>query len=215
MNLGTKIVAFGMIAGSFFGMGYGTRAYFPDKKPDYESNVPVEQGFYQDSTIDLTKEINKQGNLEIYVEGKEIKVPLRDDLILLNNEQAYDALEKRLLKEPKENRELIDKIFSNSYGLLLESYEGENVKQSCANPSYLEFKIKRDSDGVYAVVNNLKKNEELEIESIDKDIQLGNKEYRREITKKELGYDISEKYENFMEKAQKIIPWVKGMIGWE
>jgi hypothetical protein len=210
-----RFIAGGLIAASFFSVGYGTKSCIAEKKADY-SKIPIEQGFYQDSKVELVKKVNEDNNLEIYIQSNNKDIPLKEDLILLDNGPAYDALENRLKDNTKKNQELIDKIFQNSYKLLIDSYSGEKVKENCANPSDLEFSLKKDSEGIYASVNNLQKNETLGIETIGQDIQLGDKEYRREVAKKELSYDLSKGYETFMDKAQKILPWFKGLISsWE
>lgn len=207
LNWKGRIVAYGLIAGMFFGIGFGARACIPEKVPDY-SNMKVAEGFYQDSEIELTKIINEDNEIEIYLENDCKKIPLREDLLLGDNNFVYSGLEKRLKKGPKENEAIIDEMFNDSYRLKIAANDGNKIKEGYANPSDISIKYNTTSEGDYLSVENKLTKEDLPVTKNNEKIQLGDFDYQYQYFKGLALDKLSGKYDSFMGKLQKVFPFL-------
>jgi len=212
LNWKGKIISCILVGGIFFGMGYGVKACVGETKPDY-SVMKVAEGFYQDADIELTKIVNGNNGLEIYLEGEYGKIPLKDDLLLGDNNFVYNGLEKRLEENTKENEQIIDEMFRDAYELKLSANKGNQVKEGYANPSDIKIKYNKTSEGDYLSIENKLTNEELPITKNNDRIQVGDFDYQYQYFKDLAINKASEKYDTFMEKLQKIFPFL-GALGW-
>jgi len=208
MSWKKKLIGYLSLAAIAFGSGYGVKAAIPERKPDY-SDIVVEEQFYQDSEVEFVKKINKEGKLEIYIQSNETEIPLREDLILLENKPAYDALEKRLAKDPKANEGIIDEMFNDAYKLKLATKDGKTVKEGHANPSDLSFGIDEDSEGVYAYIEFKQKDEKLPVTIVKNNIYLGGFDRRLDAVKEQLMGKLSEQYDKWSDKAEKALSFLR------
>lgn len=204
-----KIVACGLIAGSFFGIGYGVNACVPEKKPDY-SELKVANGYYQNADIELEKAINNNNELEIYLKDEGIRIQLKDDLLLGDNNSVYSGLENRIKKNPKKNEDIIDSMLEDAYNLKLKANEGNKVKENCVSPSDIAIKYNETSEGDYLSIENKLTNEVLPITKDGGFIGIGGIDYQYNHFKEKAIDKASQKYDSFMDKIRSWIPLFGG-----
>ena len=204
-----KIVACGLIAGSFFGIGYGVNACVPEKNPDY-SELKVANGYYQNADIELEKAINNNNELEIYLKDEGIRIQLKDDLLLGDNNSVYSGLENRIKKNPKKNEDIIDSMLEDAYNLKLKANEGNKVKENCVSPSDIAIKYNETSEGDYLSIENKLTNEVLPITKDGGFIGIGGIDYQYNHFKEKAIDKASQKYDSFMDKIRSWIPLFGG-----
>ncbi len=209
MGLIAKFVASGLIAASFFGIGYGVKSCLPEKKPDY-SNLKIADGYYQNADIELEKVVNNENELEIYLKDKAVRIQLKEDLLLGDNKFVYSGLEKRLRTNPKEDKPIVKDMFQDSYDLLLKANEGNKVKEDCVSPSDIAIEYNETSEGDYISVENKLTNKILPITKDGKYIGLGNIDYQYDHFKEKALDKASQKYDSFMDKIKSWLPFLGG-----
>jgi hypothetical protein len=213
LNWKGKVVSYVLIGAACFGIGYGAKSCIGETKPDY-SKTKVAQGYYQNPEIELKKSLNKNKELELYLEDKNVKIPLKDDLLLGDNQYVYDNLEKRLEKNPKENEDILDKMFQTSYFLKVEANVGNKIKTGCVSPSDILLKYNKTSEGDYISIENKLTNENLQISKCNEKIQLGTFDYQYEYFKQIVVEKASNGYNNFVEKVKEWFPFLGGLFQW-